>query len=145
MNTTPTGAITASILMLLMTRLLFQATLARYQSRKAHRRYKADIPFWNRWLLLSAPDYVQDKYIKLERKVIKAKATIRAIRAMNLLLHLLLAAEVLAILLNPAWSSAAFTVWFTLWGACLLLDIVIQWCNHPNAERARHGRKPPNW
>lgn len=145
MQITSAGAIAASLLMLLFLRFMFWATLGRYQSRKAQKRYKADIPFWNRWLLLSAPDYVQDKYSKLERKVIKAKATIRAIRAMNLLLHVLLATEALVLLINPAWSSAAFTVWFAVWGTCLLLDIVIHWCNHPNAERVRNGRKPPNW
>lgn len=145
MNMTPAGAITASILMMLLTRFLFWATLGRYQSRKAQKRYKADIPFWDRWLLLSAPDYVQDKFSKLERKIIKAKATIRAVRAMNLVLHILLAAEVLVILITPAWSSTVFTVWTAVWGACLVLDTVIQWCNHPNAERVRNGRKPPNW
>jgi len=144
MNMSPGSAVAASILMLLMTRFLFWARLGSHQSRKARKRYKADVPLWNRWLLLSAPDYVQDKYSKLERKVIKAKATIRAIRAMNLLLHSLLAAEVLAVLINPAWSSLAFTIWFAVWGACLLLDIIIHWCNHPNAERIRYGRKPHN-
>lgn len=145
MQISSAGAIAASLLMLLMTRFLFQATLARYQSRKARRRYKADVPLWKRWLLLSAPDYVNDKFSKLERKVIKAKASLRAMRAMNLLLHALLAAEAFILLIFPAWSSAVFTVWFAVWSACFLLAIIIQWCNHPNAERVRNGRKPPNW
>ncbi len=145
MNMSPASALATSIILLLMTHFLFGATLSSFQSRKANKRYKADVPFWNRWLLLSAPDYVQDKYSKLERKVIKAKATIRALRVMNLLLHGLLAAEVLVILLNAAWSSAAFTLWFAVWAACILLDVIMHWCNHPNAERVRNGRKPPNW
>ena len=145
MNISPAAALVASILMLLMARFLFWATLGSFQSRKAQKRYKADVPLWNRWLLLSAPDYVQDKYSKLERKVIKAKATIRTLRVMNLLLHGLLVVEVLVILLNPAWSSTAFTVCLVVWGACTLLVGIIHWCNHPNAERVRNGRKPPNW
>ena len=135
----------ASLLLLLLVRFLFEATLARYQSRKARRRYKADVSRWDRWLLLSAPDYVQDRYSKLERKVIKAKATVRAVRAMNLLLHGLLAVEALVMLLLPAWSSAAFTGWVAACGGCVLLDGLIQWGNHPNAERVRNGRRPSNW
>lgn len=145
MDMSPAGALAASIIILLLTRFLFWANLSMYQSRKAQRRYKAEVPLWNRWLLLSAPDYVQDKYSKLERKVIKAKATIRAIRAMNILLHGLLAAEALVILVRPAWCSTVFLVWFAAWGVCFLLAVIIHWCNHPNAERVRNGRKPPNW
>lgn len=145
MNISPAGALAASIILLLLTRFLFWANLSMYQSRKAQKRYKAEVPLWNRWLLLSAPDYVQDKYSKLERKIIKARTTIRAIRAMNILLHALLAVEALVILIRPAWSSTAFLVWFAVWGVCLLLEVIIHWCNHPNAERIRNGRKPRNW
>ena len=145
MDMSPAGALAASIIILLLTRFLFWANLSMYQSRKAQKRYKAEVPLWNRWLLLSAPDYVQDKYSKLERKVIKARATARTIRAMNILLHGLLAAEALVILIRPALSSTAFLVWFTVWGVCFLLAVIIHWCNHPNAERVRNGRKPPNW
>lgn len=145
MNMSPAGALAASIILLLLTRFLFWANLSMYQSRKAQKRYKAEVPLWDRWLLLSAPNYVQDKYSKLERKVIKARATTRAIRAMNLLLHCLFVAESLVILLMPAWCNTAFLVWFAVFGVCLLLEIIIQWCNHPNAERVRNGRKPPNW
>lgn len=145
MNMSPAGALAASIILLLLTHFLFWASLSSYQSRKAQRRYKTEVPLWNRWLFLSAPDYVQDKYSKLERKVIKARATTRAIRAMDIFLHGLLAAEALVILFRPAWCSAAFLVWFAAWGVCFLLTVIIHWCNHPNAERVRNGRKPLNW
>lgn len=145
MNMTPAGALAASVILLLMAHFLFWANLSMYQSRKAQKRYKAEVPLWNRWLLLSAPDYVQDKYNKLERKVIKARAATCAIRAMNILLHVLLAVEALVILIKPAWSNTAFLVWFAVWGVCFLLEIIIHWCNHPNAEHVRNGRKPPNW
>lgn len=145
MNMTPAGALAASVILLLMIRFLFWANLGSFQSRKAQKRYNADVPLWDLWLLLSAPNYVQDKYSKLERKVIKAKTTVRALRAMNLLLHGLIALEMLVILFQPTWSSTAFTVYFAVWGLCLLLDVVIHWCNHPNAERVRNGRKPRNW
>ena len=145
MNMTPAGALVASIILLLMIRFLFWANLSMYQSRKAQKRYKAEVPLWDRWLLLSAPDYVQDKYSKLERKVIKAKATIRVMRVMNLLLHGLFVAEVLVILFKPDWCNTAFLVWFAVFCACLLLEVILHWCNHPNAERVRNGRKPPNW
>lgn len=145
MNMSPAGALAASIILLLLTRFLFWANLSSHQSRKAQRRYKAEVPLWNRWLFLSAPDYVQDKYSKLERKVIKARATTRAIRAMNILLHALLAVEALVILIKPAWSNTTFLVWFAVWGVCFLLEVIIHWCNHPNAERVRNGRQPRNW
>ena len=145
MQMTTTGALSASILMLLLCRFFFGAALSRFQSRKARKRYKADVSLWDRWFLLSAPHYVQDKYSKLERKIIKAKATIRAMRAMNLLLHILLTIETLTILLVPTWCNIAFPIYFSVWSGILLLSFIIDWCNHANAERVRCGRKPPNW
>lgn len=145
MHISPAAALSTSLLLLLAARFLFGMTLSHHQSRKAQKRYRADVPFWKRWFLLSAPDYVRDKYSKLEKKIIKSQATIRALRAMNILLHILLAAEALVILVNSAWASAAFTVYFVVWGACVVLEGIIEWQNRPNFERMRHGRKPPNW
>lgn len=145
MNISPAAAILASLLLLLGTRFVFGMSLARYQSRKAQKRYRADIPLIYRWFFLSAPNYVRDRYNKLERKVIKARATIRALQVMNVLLHILLAAELLVILIVPSWCSIAFTVFLAGFWLCIILDVLIEWCNHPNFERMRRGQKPRNW
>ena len=151
MQESPLSAIFLCILLMLAVRFIFGMTFASYQSRKASRRYRADISFWNRWFFLSAPDYVRDKYSKLERKVIKARALIRTLRVMNFILHGLLV-PVNAILLlhhfgavQGAWGDWVFWGYVILCGGCLFLLGMIEWAYHPNFERMRHGRKPSNW
>lgn len=151
MHTSPAAAIATILLMLLAVRFIFEMTLANYQSRKARKRYKASVPFLRRWFFLDAPDYVRDKYSKLERKVIKARALSRTLRSMNLALHLMLLPALAVILLFAwgvlpgSWGDAAFWGYVILCGGCLLLLALIEWAYHPNYERMRHGRKPSNW
>ena len=82
MNVSPSGAIFGALLMLLICRFLFGGEVRSHQSTKACKRYKAEVAFWRRWLLLDAPKYVRDKYSKLERKVIKGTFIARVMRGM---------------------------------------------------------------
>lgn len=150
MQTSPVIAIILSILLLMATRFIFGMTISSYQSRKAIRRYKTDVSFWNRWFFLSAPDYVRDKYDKLERKVIRARALVRTLRVMNFILHGLLVPEIAVILLSSfgaalPWGEQVFSGYIILCGSCLIILALVEWAYHPNFERMRHGRKPSNW
>ena len=145
MNISPTGAIFGSLLMLLMCRFLFHVEVSSHQSAKAIRRYKAEVPFWRRWLLLDAPSYVRDKYSKLERKVIKATFITRVMRGMNLSLHALLLPVIsVSLLANEAWRSHVFFGYILLCGGCIIILSLMEWAFHPNRERVRHGKKPRN-
>ena len=150
MQTSPVMSIVLSILMLMGTRFIFGMTISRYQSRKAIRRYKSDLSFWNRWFFLSAPDYVRDKYDKLERKVIRVRSLVRTLRVMNFILHGLLVPEITLILLCSfgaavPWGEQVLPGYIILCGSCLIILALIEWAYHPNFERMRHGRKPSNW
>ena len=146
MTISPFEAIFGTMLMLMICRFLFSGEIRCHQSTKACKRYKAEVPFWRRWLLLDAPHYVRDKYSKLERKIIKATFIARVMRGLNLMLHaLLLPAIAAALLAEDAWRARVFFGYILLGGACIIILGLMEWSFHPNRERLRYGKKPSNW
>lgn len=151
MSISPGTAIFLSILMLLGMRGVFGLHLSFFQSRKAARVYRTNVPFWDRWFFISAPLYVRDKYSKLERKVIKARAFVHVMRAMNLLLHGLLLPVATLILLHGLnmvdgrWADWIFQAYIIIGVICFLIACIVDISNHREAERIRNGRKRINW
>ena len=146
MNVSPIGAIFGALLMLLICRFLFGGEVRSHQSTKACKRYKAEVAFWRRWLLLDAPKYVRDKYSKLERKVIKGTFIARVMRGMNIALHtLLLPVIALSLFADDVWRWRVFFSYILICGGCVILLGLMEWTFHPNRERVRYGKKPRNW
>lgn len=146
MHASPAGTIIAALLMLMLCRSLFGGEVSIHQSAKARNRYKTEVPFLRRWLLLDAPRYVRNKYSKLERKVINATLIARMMRGMNLTLHVLLLVVITAALMaDDVWRERILLGYVLICGGCIIILSLMEWAFHPNRERARYGKKPRNW
>ena len=75
-------------------------------SKKARKAYKKEVSFIDWWFFRSAPQRVQDKYSKHEKKTIQYPEIMAFYRVLNALLHLMFAVELMV--------AAAFALdWLT--------------------------------
>lgn len=131
MTTPPLAAALIVLMVLLVLRGFCEAELRCMQSSKAHRAYVRAVPFWQRWLMLRADEFVKDKYSKLEKRIMPNKAVARFHRMILLPMHVLLLAVWLVFALCAAGivpgdlGNAVLTGYLILWGMCMLLGCIV--------------------
>jgi len=63
--------------------------------KKSRKAYKKEVSFIDRWFFWSAPQKVQDKYSKYEKRTIQYPDIMAFYRFLNAMLHLMFAAELI--------------------------------------------------
>ena len=131
MNTSPMTAALICLGALLLLRAFCGAALSCMLSRNARKACRETVPLWQRWLMLRAPEFVKDKYSKVEKRVLPNKALARFFRASVLAMHALLIAVwavfglCAAGMLDGGWGDRALTGYLVLWGGWLLLAAIV--------------------
>lgn len=131
MTVSPLAAGLIVLMVLLVLRGFCEAELRCMQSTKAHRAYVQAVPFWKRWLMLRAHEFVKDKYSKLEKRIMPNKALAQFQCALLLPMHILLLAAWLVFALcaagivSSSLGNAVLTGYLILWGMCMLLGCIV--------------------
>lgn len=82
-----TGLLVFFIFSFMLTFCIFRAGLSTYMTKNELKKYKREVSFFDRYFLLSAPSYAQNKYAKSKKRVIFYSNLLRLVRAFNFILH----------------------------------------------------------